>query len=1546
MKNPDGTPYVPSKEALEKGLGEHEFIMTQSKRFKESYPEGFETMHRGYSYNNFEELAKQYPEGRSVFGGDRNIGMHYASNNPERLHTVIHPKSTNSLEFEDANSWREIGVDPNLGIQNTWGGKPGAFRSGFYKDPVTGKMTKGQYVSTDDLASHLEKNKLNYAKIKDLFDGVQSDYVTILNQQLGNYAKSLVGNVGFYDLNNPNIYDNILETIAKGEYKFQDGGIKTLPEVTVTPAGYKGPTNLDPILANALLNIPQVQQNIALAKGKGPTVQGAKAIKSAKRAQDKAKFNEYANNQMLAKADWERRSSGAAQPVDEVWQLPLGLRALGTIGAIDIPYLGASVGELANLGAIGYGTTELPGTAKSWYDYGKGDVSLREALGKTGLNALDFLGARTGYNTGKNLIGTERGLMSIGKGFKPATLTREEAMANLSNPELYNALDRRTELISRDPAFAFSKDAKELGLRGIGDNVDFRRSQKLVKAANDEVERLQKLYDKSGTYFMGKRINKDKALANELLNATSNKVKTNYEVDQFWKQRSADRLRLPINLKSTNKVGEGAFTEVYPTTFDENTLVKIGNVPEFETPETMQHIVNVGKELNNPRLGLPYKAVNFGEPYRAWNTDTQSEFFKPSRLYAQIMPRVPGRPGIPFNPSQQAVEEYIDMIKELEKRNIHLDYVNPQNTMYDDATDQFSIIDVNTTPYDDNYFLDIVNNANNWESELRKVYKDAMRAPNTASERFKAKADKTIRTPLNFNEEFGTGGSYVDNQMTHFQPGGSLNKRILKRYPGMQNVYGEQGENLNIIKDPNFSPSDSGVPYGDIEFIHPGTGKVTYLAEDPANDVIYQSPTPDKYTAVYNPRGANKHDVFLDMMHGMRNDPEYMKLLDEFKTESKKSRSNSMDHWYNYDVENYNYIDGREAWDNNYIDGLVRAHLAKKGMGRHSFGAKDYKMERQGSTPEMYNAADNIYKYLKGKQNGGNTDPGNNALELHMFYDKDVYKQDGGQYLNLTDTEIEEYRKGGYVVEELPTAQFGMNFKNRIKKVFNQEPTYPTNQQLSQFLNPEYQRVTEGREVTLKPSEEQLSSTYNDFMYSKAEAESDQISKRASDCFSESGYNCAQSAFSYYDKYVAPKLPGGKSSWQLKEAAGMFSGKEGANPSYNEAGESWDSWDLAGGFKRKQGKLFFTAKDNNNRPLNDKFKDMNQTQIEQYYRDLKLPIGTIINGGGADNDDSFRTMAGDTGKGYNTEQGLSASNHTTIVVGYDRYGTPYIFDEGKIHSIADPEALVNIMGITNVITPKENIGYTYDKIKKGKTWNQKIDKLSLNLPGTGKLISDIDEMKPFMSQLEKNKTQMMNTFGLTNDEYDEYAKRAVATALTETKGGMDWGTFRYGIVPSYLTDKMGIGESQGITQINPEAAIWGHTKDSGTDWEYRNPGLVKKLDELGISEFNYDPWNPNHQAIVTMGLLQENKKLADIKFKEVKGNNEKLSDPAKGYYMWNSPRTVYQGEAQGDNINVKRFMEYYDMLNMVNKKEGGDVKYLTQQEIDVLRAKGYRIVEE
>jgi hypothetical protein len=58
-----------------------------------------------------------------------------------------------------------------------------------------------------------------------------------------------------------------------------------------------------------------------------------------------------------------------------------------------------------------------------------------------------------------------------------------------------------------------------------------------------------------------------------------------------------------------------------------------------------------------------------------------------------------------------------------------------------------------------------------------------------------------------------------------------------------------------------------------------------------------------------------------------------------------------------------------------------------------------------------------VDNYFPKLQDGGNTDPGNNALELHMFYDKDVYKQDGGEIQYLTDQEIEALRKQGYQVD-------------------------------------------------------------------------------------------------------------------------------------------------------------------------------------------------------------------------------------------------------------------------------------------------------------------------------------------------------------------------------------------------------------------------------------------------------------------------------------------------------------------------------------------------
>jgi hypothetical protein len=265
----------------------------------------------------------------------------------------------------------------------------------------------------------------------------------------------------------------------------------------------------------------------------------------------------------------------------------------------------------------------------------------------------------------------------------------------------------------------------------------------------------------------------------------------------------------------------------------------------------------------------------------------------------------------------------------------------------------------------------------------------------------------------------GGTNKVVNAYSKHFQPGGEqetrLPKRIVNRYPGMQNVYGSEGENLNVIKDPNYAASDYG--FGDIEFIHPGSGHVQY-----SDDYDYQSPTPDKYTAVYNPKGANKHDVFLDTMHGMRDDPEYMKLLDKFSAETKKARGTSMDHWYGVDSEKNPYLvgDGREQWDKNFIDGVLRSHLAKKGMGRHSSDVKGYKMEREESTPEMYKATDDIYKYLKGKfkKGGFQDDLGKNRKVFEDWtYGKDLgmtYLPKAQNGITISDPKEYAYRNKMY----------------------------------------------------------------------------------------------------------------------------------------------------------------------------------------------------------------------------------------------------------------------------------------------------------------------------------------------------------------------------------------------------------------------------------------------------------------------------------------------------------------------------------------------------
>lgn len=210
MKNPDGSAFQGTPE---------QFVQQNSQNFKKAYPKGFDKFNRGYYRNEFEYFAKQFPEGRSFFGGDPDIALYYAPSDVKNIVTantdqkglfeLYYPHSPEGLHFNaEGNSWREIGVDPSLGIENTWNGAKGEFRPGVFRDPSTGKLVKGQKVSTNDIATHLEKNNLPYAKISNVFDGKPAEYVTIVNNKPGNYLKSFWGNNGMFDLSNPNIYEH------------------------------------------------------------------------------------------------------------------------------------------------------------------------------------------------------------------------------------------------------------------------------------------------------------------------------------------------------------------------------------------------------------------------------------------------------------------------------------------------------------------------------------------------------------------------------------------------------------------------------------------------------------------------------------------------------------------------------------------------------------------------------------------------------------------------------------------------------------------------------------------------------------------------------------------------------------------------------------------------------------------------------------------------------------------------------------------------------------------------------------------------------------------------------------------------------------------------------------------------------------------------------------------------------------------------------------------------------------------------------------------
>jgi hypothetical protein len=273
MKNPDGSSFQGTPE---------QFIQQQSSYFKKAYPQGYDETFRGVGSTNTNpdfskgtDLSYSPPEltgDRAIFTANYDLAKEYAfgTKNPQMLNpqspkgepgvfNLIHPKGKqidiNTL-FDD---WQNVDLrkankahlqahlnNQKLHLQkiidNPYADKKIIDKQKEHVnnlqkniDEFDNRITDADELSklraniatvpsTDDIAAYLPKSDLRKVTLRNLIDGAPGD-VTIVNNRPGNYLKSRIGNVGFFDMTNPNIYKALVPAaIATGAYQQQEEG--------------------------------------------------------------------------------------------------------------------------------------------------------------------------------------------------------------------------------------------------------------------------------------------------------------------------------------------------------------------------------------------------------------------------------------------------------------------------------------------------------------------------------------------------------------------------------------------------------------------------------------------------------------------------------------------------------------------------------------------------------------------------------------------------------------------------------------------------------------------------------------------------------------------------------------------------------------------------------------------------------------------------------------------------------------------------------------------------------------------------------------------------------------------------------------------------------------------------------------------------------------------------------------------------------------------------------------------------------------------------
>jgi hypothetical protein len=278
MKNADGSKFEGTPE---------QFVQQQSENFKKAFPEGYNEVYRGVGpANNNPDFSKGFKEGdKAIFTADKDLAKEYewgvsdivkkqkdnfltpgSSRTSSGIYHLGHPKGKQINYNTMGQDWASIDLSKGSNkIQLEWQLKKqkehlkklldtGLNEDGiaFSKERIKSledylenfdkmdndvvafndmRRSVGDSPSTYRVASYLETTNLNNITLQNVVDGGLGD-VTIVNNKPGNYLKSMIGNSGMFDMNNPNIFKSLSAPVGvgtvlanQGEGTFKNGGV-------------------------------------------------------------------------------------------------------------------------------------------------------------------------------------------------------------------------------------------------------------------------------------------------------------------------------------------------------------------------------------------------------------------------------------------------------------------------------------------------------------------------------------------------------------------------------------------------------------------------------------------------------------------------------------------------------------------------------------------------------------------------------------------------------------------------------------------------------------------------------------------------------------------------------------------------------------------------------------------------------------------------------------------------------------------------------------------------------------------------------------------------------------------------------------------------------------------------------------------------------------------------------------------------------------------------------------------------------------------------